>query len=597
MSGFYPPYQFIPVTGTIDGDRDAHRFDYADIAAGACDRAPTVRHDLWHKDGLSGRLICAAHLDTPTLVGGVHKPQVGNRPVQVPQYEWRGKPALPANSLRGMISSVAEALSQSALRVLSRKRWGYLVDADSGEPPDQYGKVKKTMQLTLSQHLDKIDGDLKPWNEDRRKHGQVTPAELLFGIVEVNEKGESRDSAGNLAGRLRFRDALLVGQPKPPGAEITLRLLGSPNQPCPSMYYHLEGQRGAYLSKQDYRHHENDTRLYPNGRKCYLHHPEPAAADRTDWESNKAGDRQDKSRMRCRPMAADQWFFFPIDFDNLSAAELTLLLRALTPSPGFRHRLGLGKPLGLGTVAVTVEGVFLIERARRYDPDDLFDPERCYHRVWRPQRPKGGEAPPDWSGLYPDEQKALHEQPPSSAPADLADERLIDQDTLAHLRALGDADRLEPGLPVRTPLLDNQYDPEHETYKWFDTNDRESPQGHQAMPAIDPDESYLPCLYGDMAEARGSGRFRDADFSALPPRLLAVVGGLPPHQNLNSQGAVLRSKQLAEAIRDLAKTDRSHAEAVFEALNSICEREELFFVSKAEKIYDALEYRYYYKRS
>ncbi len=595
MSRFYPPYQFVPVTGKINADRDTHRFAYDEIANGASTTAPTVRHDLWHRDGLSGRLICTLRLDSPTLVGAVHGPQRGNRPVPVPQYEWRGKPALPANSLKGMISAVAEALSQSALRVLSEKRWSYLVQADPGEPPQQYGKVKKTMQITLAKHLDKIDLDLKPWTKDRN---QLTPAELLFGAVQLDKEGENPDTAKNLAGRVRPRDAILIGEPRW-SEEVTLRTLNSPNQPCPSMYYHLEGQRGAYLSKQDYRHNEERDLLHPNGRKFYLHHPRPAANDQTDWESH-ARDQHDKDRMCCRPMAAGQWFVFPIDFDNLTPAELTLLRCALEPGPGFRHRLGLGKSLGLGSVALALEGLFLIDRARRYAPKDLLEPDSRYHRVWYPQR---AEDAPDWSTCYPTEWKALQGQTPYEAPEDLIDKRLVDKDTLEHLLAIGDPDRQKPELPVCTPLLDTQTDPEVRTYEWFDTNDQ-SINGHQALPAINPDERLLPWLYGDMAQARQSGRFQDADFDAppvLPALLQKVVDALPPFQGAITQDGILVSKPLAEGIQELEKTNRSHAKKVFDALNKVCEtypqREKngITFKTKAENIYRKLKFLCWYQ--
>lgn len=50
------------------------------------------------------------------------------------------------------------------------------------------------------------------------------------------------------------------------------------------------------------------------------------------------------------------------------------MVKSLRPSPEFRHRLGLGKPLGLGTVEVAIEGVFLIDRVARYTKDPLGAP-------------------------------------------------------------------------------------------------------------------------------------------------------------------------------------------------------------------------------
>jgi len=142
MAEFYNPYQFIPVNG-----EDTPTEAFAKIKSGESDRR--IRHDLWDGQRKSGRIVCSLKLETPTVVGNQHiKPgdsgyatalagsASGSEdrketlvlPYQLPGGEY----AIPANSLRGMISSTAEALSQSALRVLGEKRYSVRKEVKAG---------------------------------------------------------------------------------------------------------------------------------------------------------------------------------------------------------------------------------------------------------------------------------------------------------------------------------------------------------------------------------------------------------------------------------------------------------------------------------
>jgi hypothetical protein len=227
------------------------------------------------------------------------------------------------------------------------------------------------------------------------------------------------------------------------------------------MYFHpRQGTQGQFVAKTDLA---NDHHL-PNGRKVYLHHPENHINARL-WESSSPNDRADQ-KVCCTPLNDDQNFYFHIDFDNLSKAELTLLLTSLRPSPEFRHRLGLGKPLGLGTVEVAIEGVFLIDRIARYGLDALNQPR--YHTVCR----KGPPQEIAWTERYPEEAARVRElQDEGKFTWPEPDTTLIDDETLKILQTVGDPGNLEERSPVQPPLLDGQ-DPEHETFRWFQENER-----------------------------------------------------------------------------------------------------------------------------
>lgn len=520
MNQFYNPYQFIPVTGEINGNKE--RTAYADVAAG---RHAHARHDLWQKNGASGRILCSLRLHTPTIVGAR---QTGQPPKRVAGYSWRGKHAIPGNSLKGMIGSIAEALSQSTLRVLDKheevpktrppKRWTVGLPVQGQNRP-----VPHPVKVDTHRYFARIDQDMVPW---RRSSGQtqrdrLTPAELLFGLVEDIESGVSNDPGRNLAGRVRFHDALPLTGDGETDPEITLKILASPyltgdkkaGKQCVPFYFHKRGQRGGYIGKRAFYQAEHNDDILPNGRKFYLQHHRPAFPGHSDWAAAADYDRKTaKQRLRCAPLRAGQTFLFHIDFDNLSPAELTLLECALAPAPNFRHRLGLGKPLGLGSVSISIEAVLPIHRHNRYAPE-TFIQHRRWQTCWRPaDSPQSQVSAAALPATYAAEAAALQAAVDTAKPARYEDRSLIDRQTLAILSTLGDLTKLDPDAPVRTPFEPTQASqPEGKSYAWFNDNDE---HGGQALRAVQPGQS-LPVLYSDYRDAHRARVCFDADVGAV----------------------------------------------------------------------------------
>lgn len=602
MSEFYLPYQFIPVTGKVNGHEKKTHYD--DIKKGALD--PPARHDLWLPNTHSGRIICKLLLETPTFVGAQRNKRDGEATL-VYHYKRNGKLAIPGNSLRGMIGYVMETLSQSALRVLENRRYSvrkraekaltavgrlrktgtdfdlipmmlpkissenkpelarralsvpnevihtfkelvrerwidsknkYPIFPEGYKPPDENGDWepldgmlvffgiearedgeirvseisfsaiwreaidKSTWDLFSALGEDNRAGrDLLPWNSTQDyKRENLTPAERLLGVVEEG-KGP-RDDARWLASRVRFSDALPTpgNQVEHEGAD-TLKILSSPKPPSPAMYLHKSSDapdQRSYIPKWHLNRSDIRDTLRPNGRKVYLHHPHENGKLELSYETKvTSADSNLDQKVRCCPRSANQSFWFHVDFDNLNDAELNLLVKALRPSPDFRHRLGLGKPLGLGSVEVSIEGVFFINRAERYGAGAFDEPR--YHEVWS-ERPSN--QPIDWGCLYAEEAQALA---PGATPAADTGWRynfaLIDKDTLLKLLTVGCPRRTN--LAVHYPLRENQLDPadltkrEQDTYQWFVDNDidtnAELSDHHQALPPIKA-EAYLPRL-------------------------------------------------------------------------------------------------------
>ncbi len=466
---FYLPYQFVPVTGICNGRPvGVQSAAIEHIAAGTLDDGVPgagARHDLWIQGHRSGRICCRLTTETPTFIGakrGEDEPT----PVE-PATGPDGQPIIPGNSLRGVIGSIAETLSQSAMRVLGdgcyqrpgRKR---------GQKENVPGSIHEAFR-----RCGKGDGVL-PLGSDRMF---LTPAELLFGVVrETNNVAPNTkdEKLPALAGRLRFHDARLV-EDNGAAEALTLQILSSPKQPpklpSPAFYFQDSGgQRGVRKAQLDLNKHK------PNGRKYYLHHPKAQIVGKR-YQSRHDAPKLRNQKVKIAPLKPGNVFEFDIHYDNLSSAELHLLLTSLRPAEDFRHRIGMGKPLGLGTVRIDVVEVSEVDRVKRYG-EDALDAARA-HQTWHCDREfKQG----------------------TCAEAVANSTALVDRASHAILCQIGawkdgKPGALEANVPVCYPRTREQLSAfvgregtaeqaEAELFKWNVANDREGGPGYQALQPV-----------------------------------------------------------------------------------------------------------------
>lgn len=326
-----------------------------------------------------------------------------------------------------------------------------------------------------------------PWNSERQG---LTPAECMFGVVEhFDKQPENKPSkiARNLASRIRFFDAAAengLSEDSLQETDVPLKILASPKPPSPALYF--SSTVGRYVSKQTLTLNKHAA----NGRKRYL--PQPEAVDGTvqPWLTTQKNENL-KQKLTCQLIPEKSVFYFHIDFENLAANELQLLLSAITPQTvdsaktdqPFQHQLGLGKPFGLGQVKLERVATFLLNRKKRYSENQLFKPR--YHQWW-------GKAADQWESklreIFPLEM-AYVQHHEAQKPA-LANE-LIDEETLQLLLTLGDAQQVIE--PVCYPFSARQgaYN-ETEGFQWFANNDRnQKPQflkkiiTHSPLPTLE----------------------------------------------------------------------------------------------------------------
>lgn len=226
-------------------------------------------------------------------------------------------------------------------------------------------------------------GELMPFTS---KRGLVTPAELVFGFVNGEEKKERKLDTQHdreleaFASKLIISDALLTsieggaGSPYLRDIPETLKIMGTPKPPSPALYFepsgHLcpdalkkvEGRPGRLSSIQEI---SSQMGPKPRGRKMYLHlDPGVLQAGDHPWVSKRQDNMKQKVQIRCLNPTCR--FEFKIGFDNLTPDEFLALCYSLRPKPAYQHKLGMGKPLGLGSISFHAVSVGKVDRITRY---------------------------------------------------------------------------------------------------------------------------------------------------------------------------------------------------------------------------------------
>ena len=199
--------------------------------------------------------------------------------------------------------------------------------------------------------------------ETHRTPAKIDIAEAIFGFVR-DEQQEDAGVPQTLAGRVFVGDGHFTGARDGvwlSADPITPQILGSPK---PTTYQHYLVQTNANHPNRGYNSTPGQTTL--RGHKLYWHkgNVDGNAIRETNEDQIRTAPKQ---YTRFRPVKDGVSFDFDIRFENLSDVELGALLWVLRLAAHDRYRLtlGMGKPLGMGAVAIT-HTVELSNRAVRY---------------------------------------------------------------------------------------------------------------------------------------------------------------------------------------------------------------------------------------
>jgi len=255
---------------------------------------------------------------------------------------------------RGELTSKAEILS---LGHHFRYRWAY-----TSSIRKKGGKTRSC----LSPLADELGA----------RPARLSGARLFFGYVRDDDNPLGKGVYRRLAGRIALNHALSdgvpgflgtaekshciplpqLGQPKASAWEFYLQQSDDSN--LPATYGDLPGDAGGELA----------------GRKFYLHQPRV----RTERDIADAAAVSDQNatlaRFVCQPGSR---FRFTLRFARLRLWELGALLAVLEPArlgkkdAVYAHKLGLGRPLGLGSVRIDIDRL----RTRKESETHLTEPE------------------------------------------------------------------------------------------------------------------------------------------------------------------------------------------------------------------------------
>ncbi|MFW0884300.1 TIGR03986 family CRISPR-associated RAMP protein [Candidatus Acidulodesulfobacterium sp. H_13] len=195
------------------------------------------------------------------------------------------------------------------------------------------GMFRLAYKKTIGEHVpEKLKNDSK-----------IDLAEAIFG----NDK--------TFAGRVFFEDAFCNQKEVAYEGEKNITLLG----PKPTAFQHYLEQKRIDLTDhpKNLAHYNLDNNI--RGNKLYWHKSGKNSAN------NDHAIFNEKTDSKINPVKAGTTFTGKIRFENLSRVELGAFLFVIDLPEGCYHKLGMGKPLGLGSVKISPK-LFISDRTNRY---------------------------------------------------------------------------------------------------------------------------------------------------------------------------------------------------------------------------------------
>ncbi|QSZ28051.1 TIGR03986 family CRISPR-associated RAMP protein [Aceticella autotrophica] len=210
------------------------------------------------------------------------------------------------------------------------------------------GFFRLPYELTIGEHV-----------PENLKSDNITDfAEAIFG------------KESKWASRVFFEDADLEKKQNDIFMEETSpKILASPKPTAFQLYLEQPKEENTKLDEQK---HWDDKDALIRGYKLYWHRNTPDdSTEKYSWNEGKAIN--DKQHAIIKPIKRNIKFKSRIRFENLTKEELGALLFALDLPENHYHKIGMGKPLGLGSIEIK-PALSLIDKKERYT--SLFKGDR-----------------------------------------------------------------------------------------------------------------------------------------------------------------------------------------------------------------------------
>jgi CRISPR-associated protein (TIGR03986 family) len=216
--------------------------------------------------------------------------------------------------------------------------------------------------------------------ESLRSEDDLDMTDAVFGYIRSRKwRQKNSDERHSYGSRVYISDAYLEGNPeniywnKYDGNVIVPRILASP-KPTAFQFYLTQNSS----EKSELNHYGKPTphESVARGYKHYWHRGKQLQVDdvREPRKIGKEdGDLPENSTQHTtiKPLRSNLTFHFKVYFDNLSEIELGALAWVLELPEGHCHKIGMGKPLGLGSVFLHDIDLHIDDRDLRYT--NLFD--------------------------------------------------------------------------------------------------------------------------------------------------------------------------------------------------------------------------------
>ena len=309
-----------------------------------------ISHDVPLEGGFSGAAVIEAIAESPLLVGGRREyPNGASGPTVVRPFVLPdGRAAIPGSSLRGLI--------RNTLEIASFSRIGPRVDdKDYGASKHRTGS-NQTVSTLLENTRKRTGARL---SHAKRGAERLDMADRLFGLV--GEEADERSGINpipSLKGRVSFSAMVSDHKPDSTGSAFKVVL----GEPKPGYYPTYLRQPGNPSSGEIAGGVAATYGRSPNNGEALVQRPEIAgwkqyparskAVGRTEMQLPKSA----KVVSHLLPVPEGARFVGRVNFHNLLAVELGALLWSLTfgGGEGLCHRLGMGRPLGLGRIQLRV---------------------------------------------------------------------------------------------------------------------------------------------------------------------------------------------------------------------------------------------------
>lgn len=222
------------------------------------------------------------------------------------------------------------------------------------------GYNRKIAQL-LPKHLNKCDS-----------YDHLCPACRAFGWVYGHEDAPDLpiERRTAYAGRIRLETGRLIPEQRrqPPTLPATTLAILSTPKPTTTRFYLKPSNHRPRNGMDDFQAGYDNQDNVLRGRKVYRH--QGHSDDRGYWAGQnreyRTAEKSDQNRTVQDALSPGAKFEFTVHFSNLAPVELGALLWTLEMNGAQYHRLGFGKPLGFGSVKLSIADLFVTDFAQRY---------------------------------------------------------------------------------------------------------------------------------------------------------------------------------------------------------------------------------------